>query len=99
MRGNRWPLGVCRHLNRGVTEPRLHHLERQLESAVVAAVDAPRGVEVSEAVGRYTSSLGIDEASRAHPRVIRELYWHGQKLRLDVIAGPSYGYTGQMRPR
>ena len=43
-------VGVRRHLDRGVTEPRLHHLERQLEPAVDAPVDAPGGVEVAEAV-------------------------------------------------
>ena len=42
-------IGVRRHLDRGVTEPRLHHLERQLEPAVDAPVDAPRGIEMAEA--------------------------------------------------
>ena len=33
-----------------MTEPRLHQLERQFQTAVDAAVDAPRGVEVAQAV-------------------------------------------------
>ena len=41
---------VRRHLDGGVPEPRLHHLERQFEAAVDAAVDAPRRVEVPQAV-------------------------------------------------
>jgi len=40
-------IGVRRHLNRGVAEACLHHFERQFESAVDAAVDAPRGVEMA----------------------------------------------------
>src|SRR5262245_11098311 len=31
-------------------EPRLHHLERQLEAAIDAPVDAPGGVEVAQAM-------------------------------------------------
>ena len=33
-----------------MAEPRLHQLERQFEPAVNAPVDAPRGVEVAQAV-------------------------------------------------
>jgi hypothetical protein len=44
------PVDIRRHLNRGVTEPRLHHLERHFEPAVGAAVDAPGGVKVAQGV-------------------------------------------------
>jgi hypothetical protein len=38
------------HLNRGVTETGLHHLEREFEPAINTAVDTPRRVEVTKAV-------------------------------------------------
>jgi hypothetical protein len=41
---------VRRHLDRGVPQARLHHLERQFEPAIDAAVDAPRRIEVAQAV-------------------------------------------------
>jgi len=44
------PVHVRRHLDRGVAEPGLHHLQRQFEPAVGTAIDAPRGVEVAQAM-------------------------------------------------
>jgi hypothetical protein len=46
-------------------EPRLHHLERQLESAIDPAIDAPAGVEVPEAVeaGIFGLAIAVDDAS------------------------------------
>ena len=51
------------HLDRGVTEPRLHQLERQFEPAVDAAVDAPRGVEVAQRVQAlvFRAAMLIDD--------------------------------------
>ena len=43
-------VAVCRHLHRGVTEPGLHHLERQFEPAIDPPVDAPGGIEMPQAV-------------------------------------------------
>src|SRR5262249_25435818 len=59
-------VGVRRHLNRGVAEARLPPLERQFESAVEAPVDAPRGVEVPEAVqaGIFRLAVAVDHACR-----------------------------------
>src|SRR5262245_49440864 len=55
-------VGVRRHLDRGMTEPRLHDLQRQFEPAVEASVDAPRGVEMAEAVepGVFRAAVSID---------------------------------------
>jgi hypothetical protein len=44
------PVTVGGHLNAGMTEPALHHLDRQFEAAVFAAIDAPRGIEMAERV-------------------------------------------------
>src|SRR5215472_9345290 len=46
-------------------EPGLHHLKRQFEAAVGAAIDTPRGVEVAQRVqaGILGSALAIDHAS------------------------------------
>jgi hypothetical protein len=40
------PIAIRRDLDRRVPYADLHHLERQLQTAVDAAVDAPRDVEV-----------------------------------------------------
>ena len=55
-------VAVGRHLDRGVAEPRLHHLERQLEAAIDAAVDAPRRIEVPQAV--QAGVLGVAVSAR-----------------------------------
>ena len=59
-------VGVRRHLDRGVTEPRLHQLERQLEPAVDAPVDAPRGIEVAQAVQAlvFGAAVLVDDTGR-----------------------------------
>jgi hypothetical protein len=64
------PIGVRAHLNRSVTEPRLHHLERQFEPAVDAPVDAPRGVEVAQRVQPSVLgvAIGIGDAGLLHQR-------------------------------
>src|SRR5438105_4239702 len=41
-------VAVERYHERRVTEPRLHHLRRQFQSAVLAPVDAPGRVEVAQ---------------------------------------------------
>src|SRR5215467_10395305 len=49
----RWkqvPITVGGHLDRGVTEPGLHQLERKLEPAIDPAVDAPARVEMAQSV-------------------------------------------------
>ena len=43
-------VSVGRHLDGGMSEPRLHDLERQLKPAVDAAVDAPGRIEMAQAV-------------------------------------------------
>ena len=55
-------VGVGRHLDGGMSEPRLHHLERQLEPAVDAAVDAPGRIEVAQAVeaGILGAAIAVD---------------------------------------
>jgi hypothetical protein len=55
-------VGVRRHLNRGVAEACLHYLERKLEPAIDAPVDAPGGIEVAEAMeaGIFRLAVGID---------------------------------------
>src|SRR5215469_13274520 len=47
-----------------MTEPCLHHLERQLEPAVDAPVDAPGSVEVAQAVEARIlgSPIAVDDA-------------------------------------
>src|SRR5262249_30427726 len=56
-------VGIRGHLNRGVAKPSLHHLERQLEAAIDAAVDAPRGVEVAQGVQAlvFRTAMLIDD--------------------------------------
>src|SRR6266540_4240329 len=60
------PVHVRRHLNRSVAEPRLHHLERQFEPAINAAVYAPRRIEVAQAVQALVLGLAvsIDDTGR-----------------------------------
>jgi hypothetical protein len=44
------PVVVGRHLDGGMAETGLHHLERQFEAAIDAAIDAPARVEMPERV-------------------------------------------------
>ena len=50
------------HLARGMTEPGLHQLERQLEAAVDAAVNAPARVEMAQVMqaGIFRLAAGIN---------------------------------------
>ena len=52
-------------LDRGMAESGLHHLERQFEAAVGAAVDAPRGMEVPQRMQAavFRAAVPIDDAS------------------------------------
>ena len=52
-------------LDRGMAESGLHHLERQFEAAVGAAVDAPRGMEVPQRMEAavFRAAVPIDDAS------------------------------------
>src|SRR5262249_8830098 len=59
-------VGVGCHLDRGVAEPGLHYFERQFEAAVSTAVDAPRSVEVAQAMQAavFRPTIGRHHTSR-----------------------------------
>jgi hypothetical protein len=58
-------IGVERRGDRRVSEPLLDDLGRQLKAAILAAIDAPRGIEVKQRmqVGVFRVALGRDDAS------------------------------------
>src|SRR5262249_27899753 len=57
------PVHIRRHLDRGVAEPCLHHLQRQFEAPVGAPVDAPRSIEVAQAMQAavFRAAVPIDD--------------------------------------
>jgi hypothetical protein len=60
------PVNICRHLDAGVPEPALHHLDRQFEAAVGPAIDAPRSIEMAERMqpGIFGAAALAPEANR-----------------------------------
>jgi hypothetical protein len=64
-------VAIGRHLDRGVTETALHQLQRKLEAAVDASVDAPRRVEVAQGMKARVlrSTAPINDAGRDLDRV------------------------------
>ena len=81
-------VGVGRDLDRGVPEPGLHHLQRQLQAAIDAAVDAPAGIEMPERMqGILRLAVRIDDASRDLHRVQAGIHDVGPALDAAIAVG------------
>ena len=90
------PVPIRRHRDRGVTEAGLHKLERQFESAVDSAIDAPADVEVPESVqarilrlpALVTTPAAICAGCRPRRTMFRWLWTRPVRLANTRSSGP-----------